>query len=464
MKKIFFFSTAIAIVLWLFLSDGDPVDSSSNEVALPAQANIINGNTANQTSILQANQSVKIIEKIEQSGQINGISQQQREQVLNKFSKANEYVINRQWQEAESIYIDLIKEQPLVIGPYINLAAVYAGMNRTDDARKVLLQGLKANQNYAVLFDNLQSIHGALAAEAYRAALVTDSTSSRGQETLSQLNLPIIDSIDMNLIDSSQVMELGKQLTALQNDQKKQLDWQSRIADLENELAIKNRNVIEGDDESSTRIATLEAQLKDLEAELSLRTQALALTEKELTDLKSSSSQIASEQQRPIGTATQVPTEITAVTDVPSVTSTAVETQTSSELSDSQSTDSFPADKEAMDVAFSLVKKWADSWSQQDVNRYIEHYADDYSPPRAQMTHLEWMDQRKVRLTNKKFIKVDVSDFEFQEQETSQFSVTFTQRYRSNTIDDTIRKQLVFAKNEDSFLDAKIVDEVIVPN
>ena len=98
------------------------------------------------------------------------------------------------------------------------------------------------------------------------------------------------------------------------------------------------------------------------------------------------------------------------------------------------------------------------------MNRYIEHYADDYSPPRAQMTHLEWMDQRKVRLTNKKFIKVDVSDFEFQEQETSQFSVTFTQRYRSNTIDDTIRKQLVFAKNEDSFLDAKIVDEVIVPN
>lgn len=464
MKKIFFFSTAIAIVLWLFLSGSDSSDSGSNEVALPVQANVISGSTTNQTSTSQANQPVKVIEKNDQSDEVSGISPQQREQVVNNFSKANEYLINRQWQEAESLYMDLIKEQPLVIGPYINLAAVYAGTNRTDEARKVLLQGLKANQNYAVLFDNLQSIHGALAAEAYRAALVTDSTNSRGQETLAQLNLPIIDSIDMNLIDSSQVLELGKQLTVLQNEQQQQLDWQSRIADLENELAIKNRNVIEGDDESSTRIAALEAQLKDLEAELSLRTQALALTEKELTDLKSSSSQIAGQQQRPIDAASQVTTEIAAVTDVSSVTNSALNTEPSPELSDSQSTDSFPTDKEAMDVAFSLVKKWADSWSQQDVNRYIAHYADDYSPPRAQMTHLEWMDQRKVRLTNKKFIKVDVSDFEFQEQETSRFSVTFTQRYRSNTIDDTIRKQLVFAKNEDSFLDAKIVDEVIVPN
>lgn len=107
------------------------------------------------------------------------------------------------------------------------------------------------------------------------------------------------------------------------------------------------------------------------------------------------------------------------------------------------------------------VKSWAADWSAQDVNGYVSHYTDNYTPPRGSLTHQQWLEQREIRLTNKSFINVDVSDFQGQRRG-DKLVVTFSQHYRSNTVDDKIVKRLVFANNNLDWSNAKIVDEVVV--
>ena len=111
--------------------------------------------------------------------------------------------------------------------------------------------------------------------------------------------------------------------------------------------------------------------------------------------------------------------------------------------------------------AIARIKSWASAWSAQDVGAYVSHYADNYSSSRS-ITREQWLEQRQVRLTNKTFIKVKVSGFEIKDLG-EQFSVTFDQHYQSNTVDDIVRKRLIFDKHGDNWIDAKIVNERLVP-
>lgn len=455
-KNTLIFGGAIAAILWLFLSGGDSSESNdvepTSEIITSRDEGSINGSIRAEpvTSVVEPIKVIEISDNVELGSQTN---KEGRTQAQAQFNQATELVKDQQWQKAEAIYLDLIDRLPTVIGPYINLSAVYAQTNRMDDARTILLKGLKANQNYAVLFDNLQSIHGALAAQAYSAALITDETKSTAQNSPAQLDLPMIDSIDHRLIDTSQQQELVAQLRQLQNAQQSQADSTSRIAQLERELATVNEALSGDAVNTSNTIAGLESQLQELEIELVTRTEDLASAEKELIDLKQSATQVVAIQNQSNPTSSQVAVVSSASTlKGTTISNTTAESESSSDL----------ADQQEINIVSNLVKNWAESWSQQDVNGYISHYINGYSPPQSQLTHRQWADQRQVRLTNKKYINVDVADFEFEELVNNQFSVSFTQRYRSNTIDDTVRKKLIFAKSDVALSQSKIVDEIIV--
>ena len=131
--------------------------------------------------------------------------------------------------------------------------------------------------------------------------------------------------------------------------------------------------------------------------------------------------------------------------------------------SSQQSSTSTPATVRVSDesLAIERVKSWAEAWSQQDVADYIEHYQDGYTPPGSAISHSEWRAQRQVRLTNKRFIEVTLSAFEA-ERNGDQIRVSFTQRYRANTMDDTIRKELALVNPGSDWSEAKIVSERVV--
>ncbi len=450
-KNIFIFLIIFAVLLWLFLSKSGSTDSNSELINSEAK------NTQGQQEPLSsAIELIQIVDVVNNAGQ-KKLGDKDKLDAQQQFNRATEYVLKRKWQEAENLYLDLNENLPLAIEPYINLAVVYAETDRLDQARKVLMRGVKANPNYEVLFNNLQLIHGSLAAKAYRKALIIeDEIDVAHQSEAINLDLPLINSMDLRLVDLNQQQALLKQVSdmekSLRNEKLEQQNSQARIAQLEQELVTAGTQIASLD-ESKLRVAALEAQIKQ-------QADAFASSEQALVVMNESMSvELAATQNTLLETtvvAANVNEDIVALAVIGEIGKTDNSEEVVPDIVQNEQADA--------GSAFKLVENWAAYWSKQDVAGYVSQYANNYSPRRSELNHKQWLEQRRVRLTNKKFIQVDVSDFEYDQSDDDQFSVTFLQRYRSDTIDDTIRKRLVFTKHGLSLLDAKIVDEIIITN
>jgi len=90
------------------------------------------------------------------------------------------------------------------------------------------------------------------------------------------------------------------------------------------------------------------------------------------------------------------------------------------------------------------VKGWASAWSAQNVTEFVSYYSNDYKVDGKSRS--QWVADRRIKLTNKKFIKVNVGSFKKKKLNSNTVQVDFVQSYRSNTIADTIRKRLVFKR------------------
>ena len=87
------------------------------------------------------------------------------------------------------------------------------------------------------------------------------------------------------------------------------------------------------------------------------------------------------------------------------------------------------------------VRSWAAAWSAQDVDGYLTSYAPVFRPSNG-ASRASWERYRRERLTAPSFISVDVSDFEVRMNGARSATATFTQRYRSDNYEDSVRKTL----------------------
>lgn len=90
------------------------------------------------------------------------------------------------------------------------------------------------------------------------------------------------------------------------------------------------------------------------------------------------------------------------------------------------------------------VEGWRVAWSGQDVDGYINAYADDYAPDGA--THAAWTRQRRQRLTAPNAINVGVDDMEIEFPGEDLARVTFVQSYQSDSYNDRVRKTLTLTR------------------
>jgi Flp pilus assembly protein TadD len=79
--------------------------------------------------------------------------------------------------EAEKVFRDLIERYPDHPEPYNNLAVLLAGAGRFEEAVATLKDALRTHPSYRTAWDNLTTICGRLASEAYSRALDVDSQS-----------------------------------------------------------------------------------------------------------------------------------------------------------------------------------------------------------------------------------------------------------------------------------------------
>lgn len=354
-----------------------------------------------------------------------------RAELEQQFQQASALKAKGATEKAAQIYQKLISDYPQIVESYINLAKIQSDNGQLEKARVTLTSGLKANENIAVLYANLQQIHGSIAAKAYHKVLDSPTTS------VSSPDLTSIDSLDSRPASDAELLRLRSQLDALVKEKQQQ---ETQVAQLRAELQTSQQQLVLAQQlQQSKPVASSVAQVE--------------------TTTLAENIEVAETIDEPAALTTDV-TEVVTAAPVVEVAETvemseAVETPTTSEEGVAL------LQRLSNEKAENLVKSWAKAWSDQNVEQYLRHYSDDYRPLGSSLSHKEWVDQRHIRLTNKKFIKVKVSDFEVVDM-SDKFAVNFNQHYQSERINDRIKKQLVFEKEGDNWLNAKIVKEQVL--
>jgi tetratricopeptide (TPR) repeat protein len=97
-----------------------------------------------------------------------------------------------------------------------------------------------------------------------------------------------------------------------------------------------------------------------------------------------------------------------------------------------------PASKEVE----AAVTRWAQAWSARNVDAYIAAYASDFTAEDS--NHAEWEAQRRARITGSATIDVKISNLKV-EQQADIAHASFSQTYRSDRHQSTVRKTLKLA-------------------
>lgn len=370
------------------------------------------------------------------------------------------------------LYDDLIKQFPSSIEPHLNLANIYASQGNLEKARETLLHGFEKNPKAQLLFNSLQEVHGALAASAYAKSLDTNADVS------SSVKLPRATSLVTRLDQEAKIQSLEEQVLSLSStqtasNQTQPLDdnlreeladaqtqlkelkvaHQTELVALKNQLAETNQSLlssVEAEREALARVVRIE-QESSLQVSQAGTLAAESLDEQQVQKIESLEQELALvKTQLANANASLVAASETMASDA--------QANASSETGNTEQTDNNTVLNESQ--AKELVSNWARSWSAQDVDAYVSFYANNYTSS-SSVSRSQWLTQRQQRLTNKKFINVQVSDFRVKDLD-RQFSVTFKQSYKSNTVDDTVTKRLIFNKQGSSWSNAKIINESII--
>ncbi len=97
------------------------------------------------------------------------------------------------------------------------------------------------------------------------------------------------------------------------------------------------------------------------------------------------------------------------------------------------------------------VQAWAAAWSDQDVQRYLDSYANEFVPGKNQSLDA-WKAERSQRLNKPGYIKITLSDIKVNLHGMDYAEVRFRQRYQSDTYGDVVTKQLLLRKYDNKWL------------
>ena len=362
------------------------------------------------------------------------------------FSRALQALETGRYAEADEILAKLIARQPGLLEPYINRASAQASLGDLDSARQTLMAGLNANPNYGALYQNLQKVHAALAAQSYQLAL---SETHAQRMPSKSLTLPVAPKLNGNVTPSklAELSEAKERVSALESELQQSLADQQQLLQTNSSLSAELESVKSFALEANQSSDASKNQIESLQQQLSIAEQKVFELEKDhAEELVALQNQL--ESQKELLRSQQV--TIAAVSQPPEITNT--------EPADEPVTSAGPP---APELAIAHVRSWAAAWSAQDVEAYIAHYQENYAPSGSGLTHNQWREQRRVRLTNKRFIEVTLADFNTR-QVSDTVVVNFVQRYRSNNLDDTIRKQLTLAAPNSDWSQPRIVSERVL--
>ena len=99
------------------------------------------------------------------------------------------------------------------------------------------------------------------------------------------------------------------------------------------------------------------------------------------------------------------------------------------------------------DEVVQMLNAWAAAWSKKNVDTYLAFYAKDFKTPNGE-ARAEWEQARRTRIQGPKSISVEADAPKVTMSGDKQASVTFRQRYKSDTLSANSMKTLVLVKTE----------------
>lgn len=301
-----------------------------------------------------------------------------------ELSQARRLVADGRLEQAIEILERLKAQYPMDLRPYNELAVVHAERGDLPRARALLETAISLDSQYARVYENLQAIYAALAAEAYDRALRVDA---RAGPT------PALASL---------VGEYADQMPEAADREKPDT---RRSAQPWETLALATAPVAESKPylaPSPPMAATTDREPQTPNAQLA---EASALT----------STEAIARGAEP------VLAKVTSRDTTPQA----------------EGAPSSPPSKAVAET----VRAWADAWSRQNVEAYLSFYGHHFVPARG-MSRRRWAELRRRRVSSPTFIEVSVHDLLVTLTSADRASARFNQRYRSNVLDSTVTKVL----------------------
>jgi len=108
-----------------------------------------------------------------------------------------------------------------------------------------------------------------------------------------------------------------------------------------------------------------------------------------------------------------------------------------------------PAASERRSV-MQAVRAWAQAWARQDVEAYLNFYAEDFDPGDG-LTRAQWRAMRKARLGEPDDIHIAIEDPTVRGVGDNRLRVEFMQKYRSPGYSDAVTKRLLMQRSNDGW-------------
>lgn len=139
--------------------------------ALPARADGVD----EATTLLRKGQATQALARVD------ALLKENPKDVRGRFLRGIILTEQNKANEAISVFRALSDDRPELPEPYNNLAVLYAGQGRYDEARRVLETAILAHPGYALAHENLGDVYARMAAQSYDRAgkLDAKSTSAR---------------------------------------------------------------------------------------------------------------------------------------------------------------------------------------------------------------------------------------------------------------------------------------------
>ena len=317
---------------------------------------------------------------------------------------------NGSTEEAIRIYQGLTLSHPELLEPFNNLAIHYARAGDYKSAISTLELAMQVHPSVATAYRNLTAIYEQLASAAYRKALDSNAP-------IEPLELAALDKIDPATPGTAS--DQPRLVASVENYLNESLDPDQN----DNKVVVPNPVA---DDPAESLAEPVQSEDVNEQKEPKVVAEVVKTPVTETTD---SSANIEDEAPAP------EPIIVAAVTP-------AAEAKQAVE-------DATEQKQELID----RIKSWANAWSDRDVDRYLAHYSEDFKP-RDNLTLEDWKKQRYGRLRWREFIIVEPSEYSISvEGDTA--TVNFTQYYKSERFEDTIRKTLNFQKEKGKWLITK---------